>query len=96
MAERDGEALEIALVIGVHPACILASQAIAALDEDEMHIAGALLGRPVDMVKCLTNEVRVPAHAEIVIEGRILPRCASRKDRSASFRNIMATAPIAR
>jgi 2,5-furandicarboxylate decarboxylase 1 len=73
MAEQVGEALEIAIVIGVHPALILASQAIAALDEDEMGIAGALLGRPVDVVKCKTNSVRVPAHAEIVIEGRILP-----------------------
>lgn len=74
MAEEAGEALEIALVIGVHPACILASQAIAALDSDEMEIAGALLGHPIEMVKCRTNQVRVPAHAEIVIEGRILPK----------------------
>ena len=74
MAEEAGAALEIALVIGVHPACILASQAIAALDEDEMEIAGALMGAPVEMVKCKTNQVRVPAHAEIVIEGRILPK----------------------
>jgi len=74
MAEEAGEALEIALVIGVHPACILASQAIAALDCDEMEIAGALLGQAIDMVKCRTNRVRVPAHAEIVIEGRILPK----------------------
>jgi 2,5-furandicarboxylate decarboxylase 1 len=74
MAEEAGEALEVALVIGVHPACILASQAIAALDSDEMEIAGALLGRPIEMVKCRTNNVRVPAHAEIVIEGRILPK----------------------
>jgi 2,5-furandicarboxylate decarboxylase 1 len=74
MAEEAGEGLEIALVIGVHPACILASQAIAALDSDEMEIAGALLNRPIEMVKCRTNRVRVPAHAEIVIEGRILPR----------------------
>jgi 2,5-furandicarboxylate decarboxylase 1 len=74
MAEAAGEGLEIALVIGVHPACILASQAIAALDSDEMEIAGALLGRPIEMVKCRTNRVRVPAHAEIVIEGRILPK----------------------
>src|SRR5438132_1627760 len=73
MAEETGDALEIAIVIGVHPALILASQAIAALDEDEMGIAGALLGQPVDVVKCKTNSVRVPAHAEIVIEGRILP-----------------------
>jgi 2,5-furandicarboxylate decarboxylase 1 len=74
MAEQVGDALEIALVIGVHPVCLLASQAIAALDEDEMEIAGALLGRPVEMIKCKTNAVRVPAHAEIVIEGRILPK----------------------
>ncbi len=64
MAEEAGEALEIALVIGVHPACILASQAIAALDEDEMEIAGALMGAPVEMVKCKTNRVRVPAEPE--------------------------------
>src|ERR1700731_4101723 len=74
MAEEAGHALEIALVIGVHPACVLASQAIAALDDDEMKIAGALLGRPIEMVKCQTNQVRVPGHAEIVIEGRILPK----------------------
>src|ERR1700761_4225287 len=74
IAEEAGEGVEIALVIGVHPACILASQAIAALDNDEMEIAGALLGRPIEMVKCRTNRVRVPAHAEIVIEGRILPK----------------------
>ncbi len=74
MAEREGDALEIAIVIGVHPALILASQAIVGLDEDEMEIAGALLGRAVEVVKCKTNAVRVPAHAEIVIEGRILPQ----------------------
>ncbi|MCK1312397.1 MULTISPECIES: UbiD family decarboxylase [unclassified Bradyrhizobium] len=73
IAEKKGEALEIAIVIGAHPVLLLASQAIAALDEDEMAIAGALLGKPVDVVKCRTNSVRVPAHAEIVIEGRILP-----------------------
>ena len=74
LAEDAGEALEIALVIGVHPALILASQAIAALDSDEMEIAGALLGHPIEMIKCRTNRVRVPAHAEIVVEGRILPK----------------------
>jgi 2,5-furandicarboxylate decarboxylase 1 len=74
MAEEKGEALEIALAIGLHPACMLASQAIAALDEDEMEIAGALLGQPIEVVKCRTNSVRVPALAEIVIEGRILPK----------------------
>lgn len=74
MAEEAGDALDIAIVIGIHPICLLASQAIAALDEDEMEIAGNLLGAPIDVVKCKTNTVRVPADAEIVIEGRILPK----------------------
>lgn len=65
--------LEIAIVIGVDPASLLASQAIAPLDFDEMEIAGALHGKPVEVVKCQTNNVRVPANAEIVIEGHIVP-----------------------
>ncbi len=72
LAARQGEGLEIAIVIGVDPASLLASQAIVPLDFDEMTIAGALHGAPVEMVKCQTNDVRVPARAEIVLEGRIL------------------------
>ena len=40
---------------------------------DELEIAGALHRRPLPVVKCLTSELRVPAEAEIVIEGRFLP-----------------------
>jgi len=72
-AEAAGRGLEVALVVGVDPACLLASQAIVPLGQDELEIAGALTGVPLDVVKCLTNDVRVPAEAEIVIEGRILP-----------------------
>ncbi len=72
-AESAGEPLEIAIAIGVDPLTSLASQAIAPLDFDELTIAGALHGKPLDVVKCLTNDVRVPAEAEIVLEGRILP-----------------------
>jgi 2,5-furandicarboxylate decarboxylase 1 len=73
-AEAAGEALEIAIVIGVDPLTALASQAIAPIDQDELEIAGALRGEPLEVIKCLSNEVRVPAGAEIVLEGRILPR----------------------
>lgn len=72
-AEAQGQALDVAIVIGVDPLTALASQAIAALDCDELEIAGALHGAPLPVVKCTTNNVRVPAEAEIVIEGRILP-----------------------
>lgn len=73
-AEAAGEALEIAIVIGVDPLTALASQAIVPIDHDELEIAGALHGKALDVVRCQTNQVRVPANAEIVLEGRILPR----------------------
>jgi 2,5-furandicarboxylate decarboxylase 1 len=71
--EDKGEPLEIAIVIGVDPVKLLASQAIAPLGQDEMEIAGALCGEAVPVVKCKTINVNVPAYAEIVLEGRILP-----------------------
>jgi 2,5-furandicarboxylate decarboxylase 1 len=73
MAEQGGRALEAAIVVGVDPLTLLASQAIAPIDVDELEIAGALHRRPLAVVKCLTSDLRVPADAEIVIEGRFLP-----------------------
>ncbi len=72
-AESRNQVLEVAVVIGVDPLTLLASQAIAPIDYDELGIAGALHGAPLPVVKCQTNEVRVPANSEIVIEGRLLP-----------------------
>src|SRR5690242_17422262 len=74
MAEEAGNDLPVAVVIGVDPLTLLSSQAIAPLDFDELTIAGALHNKPLDVVKCLSSDIRVPAHAEIVIEGRILAR----------------------
>ena len=76
LARARGEDLEVAIVVGVDPASLLASQAIVPLDFDEMTIVGGLHGAPVEMVKCQSNRVRVPARAEIVLEGRILPDAA--------------------
>ena len=74
MAERAGQPLDVAIVIGVDPLTLLSSQAIAPLDFDELTIAGALHGVPLRVVKCVTSELRVPAEAEIVVEGRVLPQ----------------------
>jgi 2,5-furandicarboxylate decarboxylase 1 len=74
MAERNGQPLDVAIVIGVDPLTLLSSQAIAPIDFDELTIAGALHGAPLPVVKCVTSELRVPAEAEIVIEGRVLPK----------------------
>ncbi len=72
-AEEAGEPLSVAIAIGVDPLTLLASQAILPIDRDELEVAGALHGTPLPVVKCKTNDVRVPAEAEIVIEGRLLP-----------------------
>jgi 2,5-furandicarboxylate decarboxylase 1 len=73
-AEADGQPLDVAVVIGADPLTLLASQAITPIDHDELEIAGALHGSPLPVVKCLSSEIRVPANAEIVIEGKLLPR----------------------
>lgn len=72
-AEAQGKVLEIALAIGVDPILLLASQALAPLGFDEFTIASRLYGKPVELVKCETVDLEVPAQAEIILEGRLLP-----------------------
>lgn len=72
-AEDAGKPLDVAIVIGVDPLTALASQAIVPIDCDELTIAGALRDEALPVVRCLKHGVHVPAEAEIVIEGRILP-----------------------
>ena len=73
IAEARGEALPVAFAIGVHPAIALGALAIGSIDEDERAIMGALLGEPLELVKCETSDVLVPAQAELILEGEILP-----------------------
>lgn len=84
-AEAEGDALEVAIAIGVDPATLLASQAIVPIDFDELEVAGALHGAPLRVAKCVTNEVRAPADAEVVIEGRILPEVREMEGPFAEF-----------
>lgn len=71
-SEARGKNLEVAVVIGAHPAIYLAAGAKVAMEVDEYDLAGALLGGPVELVRCRTIDVEVPADAEIVLEGELL------------------------
>ncbi len=71
-AELAGHDLEVAVVIGAHPAVMLAAAAKLGIGQDEYDLAGALLGQPLRLCRCRTVDVLVPADAEIVIEGRLL------------------------
>ncbi len=73
MRSRDNpEApFDVALAIGLDPAVMIAAG--VRTPADELHIAGALRGRSVEVCRGLTVDVDVPARAEVVIEGRIRP-----------------------
>lgn len=71
-AEQAHRPLEVAISLGVHPILLLAS-IVSAPTEDKVTIASSLLGAPLALTKCETSEVDAPAHAEVVIEGRVLP-----------------------
>ncbi|MBI4526529.1 MAG: UbiD family decarboxylase [Deltaproteobacteria bacterium] len=71
--EERGEPMPIAVIVGHHPAYYFAAATTVAYGDDEMALAGALLGEPVPLVACETVPLEVPADAEIVIEGYVLP-----------------------
>lgn len=73
-AERLGKPLEVAVALGVDPAMLLASVVkTGPLGPDKMDIAGSLRGAPVELVRAMTVDLEVPARAEVVLEGRVLP-----------------------
>jgi 4-hydroxy-3-polyprenylbenzoate decarboxylase len=61
--------MDVAVAIGSDPATMYSAILPLPPDLDEMMIAGFLRGKPVEMVKCETSEIEVPANAEIVLEG---------------------------
>ena len=72
-AETKGERFPVAIAIGTDPVLYMATQWDAPYGVDEIALAGALRGAPVEVVKAETVDLEVPANAEIVIEGYVLP-----------------------
>jgi len=69
--EKSGEAMPIALAIGVPPAMLVAAACKMPPNRCEFEIAGGLQGAPIDLVQCENSDLMVPADAEIVIEGTV-------------------------
>ncbi|HWP27965.1 MAG TPA: UbiD family decarboxylase [Chloroflexota bacterium] len=92
LAEAAGRPLPVAIAVGVHPALLVASQMRLAFDEDEMAAAGGLLGAPVPLVRCRTVPLEVPAHAEVVIEGEVLPHVRRREGPFGEFARLYGAA----
>jgi len=72
-SERQGKPMPITIVIGVDVMTLLASQALVGQDQDELEVAGALHGQPLEVVKSISNDLMIPAQGEIAIEGFFVP-----------------------
>ena len=74
------------------PELTIASQIKAPLGVDETEIAGALRGEPLEVVRCETIDVDVPAHAELVIEGVTVPGERAQDGPFGEYRGMYADA----
>lgn len=73
-AEEEGHPLEVAIVIGYHPALAMAAICRGNEEDDEYSLCGGLLlGEGLEVVPARTLDLLVPARAEIVMEAKILP-----------------------
>ena len=65
------EPLPAAVVIGADPGTILAAVTPVPDNLSEYHFAGLLRGKPAELVDCVTQPIKVPATAEIILEGTV-------------------------
>ncbi len=74
-AEQRGNPLPVACVIGHHPSYYLGNCLLTGITEDEYESIGGLMGEPLRLVASETfgDKLLVPADAELIIEGRVLP-----------------------
>jgi 2,5-furandicarboxylate decarboxylase 1 len=63
----EGKPLPVSFVVGAHPIDFIA--AVMRMPVDELGIVASLRDAPLPVVKCVTNDIRVPADAEMVLEG---------------------------
>ncbi|MGA6993631.1 MAG: menaquinone biosynthesis decarboxylase [Candidatus Deferrimicrobiaceae bacterium] len=70
---RKRERMPVAVALGGDPATIYAASAPLPEDVDEMVFAGFLRKQPVELVRCKTVDIEVPAHAEVILEGYVDP-----------------------
>jgi 4-hydroxy-3-polyprenylbenzoate decarboxylase len=71
--QREGKQtrMEVAVAIGADPASMYSAILPMPPDIDEMMVAGFMRNKPVEMVKCETVDLEVPAHSEYVLEGYV-------------------------
>lgn len=71
MAKEEGQDLEVAIAIGLHPAVLLAATSPVPFGVSEFGVANTLLNNNLTLIKCKHVNAYIPADAEIVLEGKI-------------------------
>lgn len=72
--KKERKKMEVATVIGVDPALLIAAVFKIPRGMDKLTVAGGLRGEPIPLVKAETVDIDIPAYAEITIEGFIDPK----------------------
>lgn len=76
-AETLNRPLPVAISVGNDPVISVVGTMPLEYEEDEYEMAGALRGEPVEIIRAETSDLMVPACAEVIIEGEIVPRVRS-------------------
>ena len=71
--ERRMDRLDVAAALGGDPVTVWTGSLPVPPELDEIVVSGLIRGEPVEMVRCKTVDLEVPAHAEIVLEGYVTP-----------------------
>jgi 4-hydroxy-3-polyprenylbenzoate decarboxylase len=71
--KKMGKMMPAAAVIGCDPINFLVSSTLISAETDEYDVIGALRGEPVEIIKSDLTGLKLPAHAEIILEGEIDP-----------------------
>lgn len=72
-AMRSGQRFPVAMVFGQHPLLFIAASQSVPFNVNEYEWAGGILGQPIELVQAPLTGLRIPAFAEIAIEGEIVP-----------------------
>ena len=91
--EKAGRAMPAALVMGCEPSIYLAGVAKVPYGVDEIAVAGNINGAPIEMIKCETSDLEVPASSEIVIEGEFIPGITEPEGPFGEFTGYMTSSP---
>lgn len=89
--KKKGKPMPAAFVIGGPPVLFYVGSAKVQYGVDELAVCGGLAGEPLELVKCKTVDIEVPAHADIVIEGLVSTEFVEPGNAFGEFTGFMST-----